>query len=113
MRTSVVLLSSSVSLISSRLYASQQTETAMPITVPPPAQVTDVAMPDLRLDYSTVVYQVYSLQATTLVLFFALILMVFFLSKWLKKSPIDLGVLSCLCGLAIGVALLVLRVKLA
>lgn len=104
-------------LISSTLHA-QPTEIAPVPSTDPLAQshvtqhAIDLDMPEVALDYSAVVYQVYELHVMAGVLFFGLILLIFLGAKWLKKYAIDWGLLSYLSCMALGLALLVMRLKL-
>ena len=104
-------------LISSTLHA-QPTEIAPVPSTDPQAQINltqhamDLDMPEVALDYSAVVYQVYELHIMAVVLLFGLILLVVLGARGLKKYAIDWGLLSYLSCMALGLALLVMRLKL-
>lgn len=73
----------------------------------------DVGMPEIALDYSDIVNQVYLLQINAWIVAVGVMVLLWLGLKLVKKTTLDPSILSTLVFVSMGLALTLLRLKLS
>ncbi len=73
----------------------------------------DVGMPEIALDYSDIVNQVYLLQINAWIVAVGVMVLLLLGLKLVKKTTLDPSILSTLVFVSMGLALTLLRLKLS